>query len=81
MKSQLSYFQKGALDLSELVDELIFLRNALETCLIDWDLKFTEKLTDLETANSYMIEKGVDTTDATIQPIVESLPSILTYSL
>lgn len=77
MKSQLSSYLAGNIELGELVDDLIFLRDALENCSADWDLEFTEKLTDLESVNSYMIEKGTNELDGVVQPIVDkAIPTI-----
>jgi hypothetical protein len=77
MKSQLSSYLAGSLELGELVDDLVFLRDTLENCSADWDLRFTEKLTDLESVNSYMIEKDINILDATIQPIIDlAIPAI-----
>lgn len=72
MKSQLRSYQSGGLSLSELVEDLIFLRNALENCSDEWEVRFTDKLTDLESINSYMIEKDIEVLDELVRPIAES---------
>lgn len=77
MRVQLSAYKEGNLGLGELVDDLVFLRNALESCPIEWDLNFTEKLTDLESVNSYMLEKGDSKVDVTLQPIVDKAISAI----
>ncbi|WP_419813119.1 hypothetical protein [Bacterioplanoides sp.] len=72
MQDKLRLYDIGSVGLGDLVGNLIFLRNSLEVCLDDWDREFTDRLTDLESANSYMIEKGHAIPDDVIQPIVES---------
>ena len=71
MKAQISSYQAGVISLGGLVNDLVFLRDALEVCSSEWDLKFTEKLTDLESVNSYMIEKGHTELDDVVKPIVD----------
>ena len=59
MDEQIASFQSGSISLGDLVEDLVFLRNALEQCEDDWESEFTEKLTDLESVNSYLIEKNI----------------------
>ncbi|MFA0570677.1 hypothetical protein [Vibrio gallaecicus] len=72
MKSQLRAFQNGDLSLNRLVADLTFLRDVLESCSVEWELKFTSKLTDLESINSYMIENQTDILDEIVRPIADS---------
>ncbi|MEQ5776295.1 hypothetical protein J4E05_12250 [Thalassospira sp. NFXS8] len=79
MKDQVINYKNGAIGLGDLVEDLIFLRDALDVCPSEWDHKFTEKLTDLESVNSYLIEKNENKLDQVTQPIVNGAIQKIEY--
>ncbi|EAQ96129.1 hypothetical protein KT71_18726 [Congregibacter litoralis KT71] len=72
MQRQLKSYLNGSLELGELIEDLIFLRNSLESCSDEWDRKFTDKLTDLESANSYLIDKELERPDEITKAVIDS---------
>lgn len=55
MKSQIDSFKKQHISLSSLINDLMFLRDALEHWEPTWEKKFTDCLVDLESINADMI--------------------------
>ncbi|MEQ9346641.1 MAG: hypothetical protein RIG26_09385 [Thalassospira sp.] len=60
MEMQIENYNQRRIDSGDLISDLGFLRDSLEECPKEWELEFTEKLTDLESANSFLIERRYD---------------------
>jgi len=56
MKRQIEYFKEGKLELDGLINDLLFLRDALKKIDPNLEKLFTEKILDLESVYSYTLE-------------------------
>ncbi|WP_163834676.1 hypothetical protein [Spartinivicinus ruber] len=77
MHLQISAYKDGKIDLRSLIEDLMFLRDALEEVEQKWEHDFTDRIIDLESAYSYALEKNAGNLDSLTQKIVEdALPKL-----
>jgi len=79
MQQQISSYESGNIGLQVLINDLIFLRDALSEVEQEWEFEFTGYIVDLESAYSYALEKNSGKLEAISQKVVgDALPNLLT---
>ena len=71
MSSQISSYIEGQIGLRSLIDDLLFLRDALDEIDVDWETEFNGHILDLESAYVFALEKNDGNLDSITLPIVE----------
>jgi hypothetical protein len=78
MRQQIDSYRDGSIGLSILIGDLIFLRDALSEVEKEWEKEFTDRIVDLESAYSYVLEKNAGKLDLITQKIVDdTIPKLL----
>ncbi|MFC3851676.1 hypothetical protein ACFOSD_04800 [Salinispirillum marinum] len=70
MREQVASYQVGDLSLQSLIGDLIFLRDSLTETKDDWERELTYLIVDLESANTYALEKNNGKLDSMTSKIV-----------
>lgn len=78
MRQQITFYRNSSIQLSVLIGDLVFLRDALSRIPEDLEREFNDHVLDLESAYSYALEKNDGNLDSMTKKVVDAaLPKLL----